>query len=181
LFEYLPEHANDKSVEIRTALADGDIDKTLEVTVARYPAILERNEDFNLRLRGQKLVEMIRENASLQKSSTGIGLQLSEPKNDGAEYLRQTHLTISYGMSLQNMFRNVSGEREKYLEDIISLLAYENPFDSQLGPQLFHPSRRAKLAEELYSEIKQHSERHLDDSCLSDDSDVSRMGEKRIL
>lgn len=50
-----------RSVEIRAAILEGDIDKALKHTTAYYPSVLRDNENIYFKLRCRKFIEMIRD------------------------------------------------------------------------------------------------------------------------
>ena len=55
---------------IRTALLDGDVEKALKYTNAFYPHVLRDNENVYFRLKCRRFIEMIRQGAEIQSSSS---------------------------------------------------------------------------------------------------------------
>jgi hypothetical protein len=55
---------------IRTAVLDGDVEKALKYTNAYYPHVLKDNEHVYFRLKCRRFIEMIRQGAEMQNSSS---------------------------------------------------------------------------------------------------------------
>ena len=62
-----------KSLGIRTAILEGDVEKALKHTNAYYPQVLKDNEHVYFRLRCRKFIEMIRQAAEMHASSATNG------------------------------------------------------------------------------------------------------------
>jgi hypothetical protein len=65
-------HVLTKSIGIRHAIMDGDIDKALEYTQAHYPNVLKDNEHIYFRLRSRKFIEMIRRASEIRTTAMKI-------------------------------------------------------------------------------------------------------------
>ncbi|KAE8452802.1 hypothetical protein EG329_013074 [Mollisiaceae sp. DMI_Dod_QoI] len=66
---------------IRTAVLEGDVEKALKYTNAYYPNVLKDNEHVYFRLRCRKFIEMVRQAAELQNSSTKNSIKKSNGHN----------------------------------------------------------------------------------------------------
>lgn len=58
---------------IRTAVLEGDIEKALKLTNTFYPNVLKDNEHVYFRLRCRRFIEMIRQGAEMQNSTSSNG------------------------------------------------------------------------------------------------------------
>ncbi|KAF8863535.1 SPRY-domain-containing protein [Acephala macrosclerotiorum] len=66
---------------IRTAVLEGDIEKALKYTNVYYPNVLKDNEHVYFRLRCRKFIEMVRQAAELQNSSSKASFKKSNGHN----------------------------------------------------------------------------------------------------
>lgn len=165
-------------VEIRAAILEGDIDKALKYTNAFYPNVLQNNPHILFKLRCRKFLEMIRRStepaqpAKRSKASNGVQpvfdqeMEVDEPVQDGngdcagdamdTEETADSNLlteAVQYGKQLSMDYpSDENGGDKKYLDDIFSLVAYQDPRKSVHGHHL-EPSGRTTLAEELNSAI----------------------------
>lgn len=81
-------------------------------------------------------------------------MDTEEPTNNQAEYTKLMGETLLYGQQLQAEFQDdPRREVKKALDDVFSLMAYHDPFNSKEVCHLLDPSGRVAVAEELNSAI----------------------------
>lgn len=159
---------------------EGDIDKALKHTNAYYPQVLKENEQVYFRLRCRKFIEMIRREAEMNlvggdKRSHVIGnnghshpvpgddMELDEDMADSGDQVGiasrdLTQVALLYGQSLQAEY--AGDERREVrtaLEEIFSLMAYQNPLKESKVAHLLDRKGRVAVAEELNSAILRES------------------------
>lgn len=165
---------------VRVAIMEGDIDKALKLTNAFYPHVLEESPQIVFRLKCRKFVELIRRYSDLQYKTSGKMGKASNRANgvsdvfeqdmelddqtdsaawdgmdtDDTDHLRMALLqeAMAYGQILQREYRDERREFKKALEDIFSLMAYDDAKASLHG-HLLDSSGRVPVAEELNSAI----------------------------
>ena len=167
---------------IRAAILEGDIDKALKLTGAFYPHVLEDSPQIVFRLKCRKFVELIRKYSDLQNTSldgSGKGSTRPDPvsdvfeqdmeldeqadgnnwdnmETDDTDNSKRAHELLqeamTYGQILQREYRDEKREYKKALEDIFSLMAYDDAKSSMYG-HLLESSGRVPVAEELNSAI----------------------------
>ena len=167
---------------IRAAILEGDIDKALKLTNVFYSHVLEDSPQIVFRLKCRKFVELIRKYSDLQYSSAekpGKGsvrpdtvsdvfeqdMELDEQADGNNWDKMETDDTdnskkanellqeaMTYGQILQREYRDERREFKKALEDIFSLMAYDDAKSSMYG-HLLESSGRVPVAEELNSAI----------------------------
>lgn len=162
-------------IGIRRAILEGDIDRALKHTNAYYPHVLRENEHVYFRLRCRKFIEMIRKEAEMNmvggdKRSHVIGnnghnrpppgeeMEVDQEMEDfdDAETAPSdlTQIALFYGQSLQAEY---SGDDRRQvhtaLEEIFSLMAYQNPLKESKVAHLLDRKGRVAVAEELNSAI----------------------------
>lgn len=167
---------------IRRAILEGDIDKALKHTNAFYPQVLKENEHVFFRLKCRKFIEMIRREAEINlvggdKRSHNNGnsrvpptdedMELDEDVDDLDGQLESsggtgdlTQVALLYGQSLQAEY--AGDERREVrtaLEEIFSLVAYQNPLKEAKVAHLLERKGRVAVAEELNSAILRESYR----------------------
>lgn len=155
---------------IRRAILEGDIDKALKHTKAYYPHVLKENEHVYFRLKCRKFIEMIRREAEItlvggDKRSHVVGnnghshppenMELDEEMQDfDATQSDPTEIALLYGQSLQIEYANDDRrEVRAALEEIFSLMAYQNPLKESQVAHLLDRKGRIAVAEELNSAI----------------------------
>ena len=164
-------------VGIRRALLSGDVDEALEITHAQFPTVLVENPDIVFRLKCRKWIELISKTTDLttrkptsshvRKSSNGLenafahDMELDgdghsngvseSPATDSLQH-HQLQEVMLYGQELHREFQGEDGDHAKALQDIFSLVAYNDPKGSVHG-HLLDPSGRFAVAEELNSAI----------------------------
>ncbi|KAG8158624.1 hypothetical protein KVR01_011746 [Diaporthe batatas] len=172
------EDANNRQ-SIRRAILEGDIDKALDRTKASYPQVLEVNEHVHFRLRCRKFIEMIRREAETNLVGAGgpkgtahisgknghrqppavEDMELDEEMEDMDGAHDQQDLTedaLRYGQTLQHEYRDDDRtEVHQALNEIFSLMAYENPLKEPKVAHLLDRKGRVAVAEELNSAILQ--------------------------
>lgn len=161
---------------------EGDIDKALKHTNAFYPQVLKENEHVFFRLKCRKFIEMIRREAEINlvggdKRSHNNGnsrapptdedMELDEDVDDFDGQLESgggtgdlTQVALLYGQSLQAEY--ASDERREVrtaLEEIFSLVAYQNPLKEAKVAHLLERKGRVAVAEELNSAILRELQR----------------------
>lgn len=80
------------------------------------------------------------------------GTEKATNAENAAQYDRLINEAMEYGQNLQREYRDEDGEYAKTLQDIFSLVAYNDPKGSVHG-HLLDPSGRVAVAEELNSAI----------------------------
>lgn len=158
---------------IRRAILEGDIDKALKHMNTYYPHVLEKNEQVYFRLRCRKFIEMIRREAEMNlvggdKRSHNGHLHPPEPEDvemddDVEDFDGQqdqggsrdlTQVALLYGQDLQAEYAgDERSEVRQALEDIFSLIAYQNPLKESKVAHLLDRKGRVAVAEELNSAI----------------------------
>lgn len=155
---------------------EGDIDKALKHTNAYYPQVLKENEHVFFRLKCRKFIEMIRREAEINlvggdRRSHNNGhsraplmdedMELDEDIDDfdgrmdsGGGSRDLTQVALLYGQSLQAEY---AGDKRREvraaLEEIFSLMAYQNPLKEPKVAHLLERKGRVAVAEELNSAI----------------------------
>ncbi|PSR87304.1 CTLH/CRA C-terminal to lish motif domain-domain-containing protein [Coniella lustricola] len=168
------EHANNRQ-RIRRAVLEGDIDKALRYMNTYYPQVLQKNEQVYFRLRCRKFIEMIRREAEMnlvggdKRSHNGHfhppeaeDMELDDDMDDFDGQRDQggsgdlTQVALAYGQTLQAEYAGDErrGVRQA-LEDIFSLIAYQNPLKESKVAHLLDRKGRVAVAEELNSAILQ--------------------------
>lgn len=165
-----------QTIGIRRAILEGDIDKALKHTNAYYPQVLKENEHVYFRLRCRKFIEMIRREAETNlvggdKRSQTVGnnghshpppgehMELDDDMEDFDNHADVapsdlTQVALLYGQSLQAEY--AGDERREVrtaLEEIFSLMAYQNPLKESKVAHLLDRKGRVAVAEELNSAI----------------------------
>lgn len=158
---------------IRRAVLDGDIDKALKYMNTYYPHVLEKNEQVYFRIRCRKFIEMIRREAEMnlvggdKRSHNG---HLHPPESEDVEMDDDmedfdgqqdqggsrdlTQVALLYGQDLQAEYAgDERREVRQALEDIFSLIAYQNPLKESKVAHLLDRRGRVAVAEELNSAI----------------------------
>lgn len=152
---------------------EGDIDKALKHTNAYYPQVLKENEQVFFRLKCRKFIEMIRREAEINlvggdKRSHNNGhvppMDEDMELDDDTDFDGQmgssgnsrdlTQVALLYGQSLQAEY--AGDERREVrtaLEEIFSLMAYQNPLKEPKVAHLLERKGRVVVAEELNSAI----------------------------
>lgn len=165
------------SAGIRRAILEGDIDKALKYTNAYYPSVLEEHEQVHFRLRCRKFIEMIRREAELNLGGdrrthnghshppTGEDMEIDDDVDEDDENGMDlsgsgdlTQVALLYGQSLQGEY--AGDERREIrtaLEEIFSLMAYQNPLKEDKVAHLLDRKGRVAVAEELNSAILRKS------------------------
>ncbi|KAI1104469.1 SPRY-domain-containing protein [Jackrogersella minutella] len=160
---------------IRRAVLEGDMEKAIKYTKAYYPQVLAENYDVYFKLKCRTFIEMVRNsvelNAPVAKKSNGHSFDdipnkmdvdengfSDQMEEDGQEsQIAQENLltrTIEYGQSLDREFRDDSRpEITKALDEVFSLLAYQNPLQVKDVAPLLDRKGRVAVAEELNSAI----------------------------
>lgn len=159
---------------------EGDIDKALKHTNAYYPQVLKQNEQVYFRLKCRKFIELIRHEAEINlvggdkrkqnghnRPSTGAvageDMELDDDMEDldGGMHKASGDLTedaLMYGQSLQAEY---AGDERRgvrtALEEIFSLMAYQNPLKEAKVAYLLERKGRVAVAEELNSAILRES------------------------
>ena len=153
--------------EIRTAILDGDIDKAFKHTNAYYPKALQENPQIQFKLRCRKFLEMMRRcseispsfsssfSASASKQLNGANdMEVDDEKEGRMEQFNQL-LTeaVQYGQQLRIDYpSDENGGDKKFCDDIFSLVAYPDPWNSVHGHYM-DTAGRVGVAEELNSAI----------------------------
>ncbi|KAJ4396239.1 hypothetical protein N0V93_000458 [Gnomoniopsis smithogilvyi] len=168
------EDANNRQ-RIRRAILEGDVDKALKHTNAYYPQVLKQNEQVYFRLKCRKFIELIRHEAEinlvggdkrkhnghnrLPGASEDMELDDDMEDLDGGIHKASGDLTedaLVYGQSLQAEY---AGDERRgvrtALEEIFSLMAYQNPLKEAKVAYLLERKGRVAVAEELNSAILQ--------------------------
>ncbi len=161
-------------------MLEGDIDKALKQTKAFYPQVIKENEPVHFRLRCRKFIEMIRREAELKMTGTdrrGHGpqqameiddMEMEDGMDSSHESRSLVEEAITYG---QNLYAEYSddprNEVRKALDDIFSLIAYENPLKEKEVAHLLDRKGRVAVAEELNSAILRKWARRVGSHCLS--------------
>lgn len=156
---------------IRSAILEGDVDRALKYAQAFYPKVLPSNEAVHFKLRCRKFIEMVRRVAELKMSgspssrnngtvlaATVQSMDLDQGRDAGTR--QPTTLSdleqeiISYGKSLQAEYSNdTRGDFTSGLQEIWSLLAYNNPLKEPQVKHMLDQQGRVVVAEELNSAI----------------------------
>lgn len=159
---------------------EGDIDRALKHTNAFYPQVLRENEHVFFRLKCRKFIEMIRREAEINlvggdKRSHNNGLAKAslmdedmEVDDDPDDFDGQmdssgasrdlTQVALLYGQSLQADYAgDERREVRSALEEIFSLMAYQNPLKEPKVAHLLERKGRVAVAEELNSAILRKS------------------------
>lgn len=157
---------------IRRAVLEGDIDKALKYTNAYYPSVFSRNEQVLFRLKCRKFIELIRHEAEVNLVGGGKlkrsghnrhpapeDMDLDDEMQDMDGVSESGDLTedaLLYGQSLQAEY---AGDKRREirtaLEEIFSLMAYQNPLKEPKVANLLARKGRVNVAEELNSAILQ--------------------------
>lgn len=111
--------------QIRKNLLEGDIDGAIKLTNAHFPKVFAEHEEILFKLSCNKFIELIK-------------------RSDIDD-------AIQYGQSLREKY-NENTRYQEFLNDIFSLLAYENPQESEFG-YLLKEGEILKISDELNSEI----------------------------
>lgn len=111
--------------QIRKYLISGDIDSSIKLTNLNFPKVFSKNEEILFKLNCNKFIQLIK-----------------KAKIDEA---------IEFGQSLRSRYSENSKFQE-FLNDIFSLLAFENPKESEFG-YLLNDDEILKISDELNSEI----------------------------
>lgn len=152
---------------------EGDIDKALKHTNAYYPQVLKENEQVYFRLKCRKFIEMIRREAEInlvggdKRVHNGHShppqaedMEVDEDMDDLEGQMDNggsgdlTQVALLYGQSLQAEY--AGDERREVrtaLEEIFSLMAYQNPLKESKVAHLLERKGRVAVAEELNSAI----------------------------
>ncbi|CAN8106356.1 unnamed protein product [Discula destructiva] len=165
------EDANNRQ-RIRRAILEGDIDKALKHTNAYYPQVLKQNEQVHFRLKCRKFIELIRHEAEINlvggdkrkrngfsRPSVGQAMEVDDEMDDLDNLSESGDLTedaLVYGQSLQAEYAgDQRREVRTALEEIFSLMAYQNPLKEVKVAHLLARKGRVTVAEELNSAILQ--------------------------
>jgi len=100
-------HLYKKGKKIRTSILSGDITAAIKVLNENYPGLLETDKKANFLLSCQQFVELIKQN--------------------------QVGPAIDYAQKVLSSFNQLDESDEKYLQDVLGLLAYSNPLLSPVG------------------------------------------------
>lgn len=161
---------------------EGDIDKALKHTNAYYPQVLKENEQVLFRLKCRKFIEMIRREAEInlvggdkRSHNNGHGrappmdeeMELDEDPDDFDGQMDSsgasrdlTQVALLYGQSLQAEYAGDDRrEVRAALEEIFSLMAYQNPLKELKVAHLLERKGRVVVAEELNSAILRELQR----------------------
>lgn len=111
--------------QIRNYLLSGDIDNAILLTRMRFPRVFEQNDTILFQLNCNKFIQLIKQS-----------------EIDDA---------IKFGQSLRAQFSHLQRSQE-FLNDIFSLLAYEDPAESEFG-FLLKDDEILKVSDELNGEI----------------------------
>lgn len=111
--------------QIRKYLISGDIDSSIKLTNLNFPKVFGKNEEILFKLNCNKFIQLIKKT------------QIDE--------------AIEFGQSLRSKYSENSRFQE-FLNDIFSLLAFENPKESEFG-YLLNDDEILKISDELNSEI----------------------------
>lgn len=111
--------------QIRKYLISGDIDSSIKLTKLNFPKVFAQNEEILFKLNCNKLVQLIKDS-----------------KIDEA---------IEFGQSLRSQYSE-NAKFQEHLNDIFSLLAFEDPKKSEFG-FLLNDDEILKISDELNSEI----------------------------
>ncbi|CAM9011063.1 unnamed protein product [Wickerhamomyces anomalus] len=111
--------------QIRKYLISGDIDSSIKLTNLNFPKVFSKNEEILFKLNCNEFIQLIK-----------------KAKIDEA---------IEFGQSLRSKYSENSKFQE-FLNDIFSLLAFENPKESEFG-YLLNDDEILKISDELNSEI----------------------------
>jgi len=150
---------------------EGDIERAFKYTNAYYPQVLKDNEPVHFRLRCRQFIEMIRFEAEMNmagggtKRANGHAQDLDDDMEmeDGVTGSHGdtgsiVHAALAYGQTLQAEYASDPRvEVHKALEDIFSLVAYENPLKEKEVAHLLDRKGRVAVAEELNSAILRES------------------------
>jgi len=111
--------------QIRKYLISGDIDSAIKLTNLNFPKVFTKNEEILFKLNCNKFIQLIKK------------IQIDE--------------AIEFGQSLREKY-NENSKFQEFLNDIFSLLAFENPKESEFG-FLLNDDELLKISDELNSEI----------------------------
>lgn len=111
--------------QIRKYLISGDIDSSIKLTKLNFPKVFAQNEEILFKLNCNKLVQLIKDS-----------------KIDEA---------IEFGQTLRSQYSE-DPKFQEHLNDIFSLLAFEDPKKSEFG-YLLNDDEILKISDELNSEI----------------------------
>lgn len=156
---------------------EGDVDKALKHTNAYYPQVFKQNEQVYFRLKCRKFIELIRHEAEINlaggekrkhnghnnRPPVGVGagedMELDDDMEDVDSGMDKpaddlTEDALMYGQSLQAEY---AGDERRgvrtALEEIFSLMAYQNPLKEAKVAYLLERKGRVAVAEELNSAI----------------------------
>jgi len=168
--------------EIRAAILDGDIDKALKYTKAYYANVLEDYPHIHFKLRCRQFLEVMRRYNELHAAAVASKSRSTSPSisDEHAVFDQEMELdgswgaemgteepevtvtgqhnellteAVQYGQQLRMDYPNdENGGDQKMLDEIFSLVAYNDPKRSVHGHYL-EPAGRVAVAEELNSAI----------------------------
>ncbi|ODV97867.1 hypothetical protein PACTADRAFT_47713 [Pachysolen tannophilus NRRL Y-2460] len=115
---------------VRKYILDDRIDDLIEFLNLKYPKLLVENSEISFKLRSLKLINMISRATLSEKDNSSLIME-----------------AIKFGKELQETYK-YNPKNISYLNDISSLLAFENPLDSKFG-YLLNPIEKLKILDEL--------------------------------
>lgn len=142
----------DQTIEIRTAILDGDIDKALKRTRAYYPQVLQDNSQIYFRLRCRKFVEMIRQSAELLE-----GPSAKRVKSANGHSSTNTEDGLDPDMELDEQLNGNDDWDQMETEEADNGLKYQDLLQDTLryGQELRHEFKedRSKVVRDTFRDI----------------------------
>mmetsp|Transcript_35278 Transcript_35278/g.110231 ORF Transcript_35278/g.110231 Transcript_35278/m.110231 type:complete len:249 (-) Transcript_35278:1005-1751(-) len=140
--------SEEKRSAIRQLIIQGNMDKAEEAIRERFPSLLESKRRAKAFINGQKFIEML----------------LAERQEDAIMFARENLAKVLHESSTdvhmadcpeEKQGRPPTSEIVSYLEEVIGLLAYEDPANSPLS-HLLSSEHRKKVADVVNTAILEH-------------------------